>query len=46
LVGSKTTQITVKKIKDEIKKNIKKTELLFVLEIEKQVCDTPKYFSM
>ena len=52
MVSSKTTQITDKKIKDEIeKKNIKKTEgdtsaLLFVLGIEKQVHDTPNVFSM
>jgi len=31
LVGSKTTQITVKKIKDEIKKNIKKNKIIICI---------------
>lgn len=52
MVGLKITQITVKKIKDKIKKNKYKGDrrdtpaLLFVLGIEKQVHDTPKCFSM
>lgn len=52
MAGLKTIQITVKKIKDKIKKkNLKKTKedtptLLFVSGIEKQAHNTPKCFSI